>query len=150
MSGSIEKRFYRKSSKERTNKGCIEWLGWKNNRGYGLIKSSDKPYRHLLAHRVAYELHYGSIPQGMDVMHSCDNRSCVNWEHLSIGTRKDNMADMLMKNRQRHSQLDEDDFNFIRLLRSQGLTQQEIARNLNVSRPLISMILSGKISPQPI
>lgn len=145
MSGSLEKRFRRKCS-PKTDAGCVEWRGWVNNSGYGMIKSSKRPYSHLLAHRVAYELHYGPVPQGMEVMHSCDNKKCVNWEHLSVGSRQENMNDMVSKDRQKRSALSDADALAIRDLRSRGLTQREIAMKYGVSRPLISLILSGRIA----
>ena len=146
MSGNVEKRFRRKLG-PKLETGCIEWQGWRNNNGYGMLKGSTKPYRHLLAHRVAYELHYGKVPDTHDVMHICDNRRCVNYEHLRSGTTKDNVQDMLMKNRQRKSRFDESDFLEMAAMKENGMTQGEIALYFGVSRPLISMILSGKISP---
>lgn len=142
---SLEKRFRRKVSEPRDG-GCTEWLGWKNNSGYGMIKSSSRPYKHLLAHRVSYELHHGDIPEGMDVMHTCDNKVCVNPEHLRVGTRKENMEDMVAKNRQKTSKLTEVDFERIQDMRTHGLTMREIAKQFGVSRPLISLILSGKMT----
>src|SRR5688572_9909358 len=99
--GSLEKRFRRKCSEKRPS-GCVEWTGYTNGR-YGQIKSSDRPFRHLLAHRVAYELHYGPIPSGQWVLHKCDNPLCVNWEHLFLGDRQENVDDMVKKDRQKRS-----------------------------------------------
>ena len=72
------------------------WIGAKNNSGYGLIQVGG-----ILksAHRVSYIEHNGEIPAGMVVMHSCDNRSCINPKHLSIGTHKENTRDMDLKKR---------------------------------------------------
>jgi len=61
--------------------------------GYGLFMGKS-------AHRVSYELYKGSIPKNMVVMHTCDNPSCVNPEHLEIGTQSENIADMIKKGRQ--------------------------------------------------
>lgn len=141
MSGTLEKRFRRKCSQP-TASGCIEWLGWKNNGGYGMIRAAKPPFENTLAHRVAYELYHGKIPAGLFVLHKCDNRACVNVEHLFLGTPQDNMDDMLAKDRQRRSKLD---FDRVRDLRKHGLTQNEIALYFGVSRPLISMILSGRV-----
>lgn len=73
---------------------CWEWTGYRNNRGYGKI---DRAY----AHRTSYEVHVGPIPDGMEVMHSCDNPPCINPRHLSLGTHLDNMRDMARKGRSR-------------------------------------------------
>jgi hypothetical protein len=78
---------------------CWEFQGGKNNIGYGMIRDG-KGMR--TAHRVSYEEHNNiHIPANLVVMHSCDNPCCVNPQHLSLGTRTDNMKDMLSKNRQR-------------------------------------------------
>ena len=53
----------------------------------------------MLAHRVAYRLYVGPIPTGMCVLHRCDNPSCVNPDHLSVGTRTTNLEDMTTKGR---------------------------------------------------
>ena len=79
--------------------GCWEFTGGKNNLGYGMIRDG----KHMrTAHRVSYEEHTQTlIPATLVVMHSCDNPCCVNPAHLSLGTRTDNMKDMLSKNRHR-------------------------------------------------
>lgn len=79
------------------NSGC--WLWTKNTvaEGYGTIRAWGKNWR---AHRVSWVLHYGAIPAGQMVCHRCDNPSCVNPDHLFLGTAKDNASDMVRKNRQ--------------------------------------------------
>ena len=79
--------------------GCVEWQASKDGHGYGQM-SCHKGASPLKAHRVSYELFVGEIPHGMHVLHKCDNPACVNPEHLFLGTHKDNMEDMVLKNRQ--------------------------------------------------
>lgn len=76
--------------------GCWYWLGYTNNRGYGLISANGKPN---LTHRVNYELLKGKIPTGMLACHHCDNPMCINPDHIFIGTTHDNMQDKVRKGR---------------------------------------------------
>lgn len=87
------KKYYKETE------GCWIWTGSKSNKGYGNIGAGGRGGKFLLAHRVSYQIHKGEIPDGMFVMHSCDNPSCVNPSHLSLGTPKDNTQDALKKNR---------------------------------------------------
>lgn len=71
--------------------------GWHQKHGYGLFQFRGEQ---KLAHRVAYELFVGPIPDGLHVLHHCDNPPCCNPTHLWLGTHADNMADMARKGRQ--------------------------------------------------
>lgn len=95
----LAERFSRNVSKR--DDGCWLWLGNKRPNGYGQIQEGGKGSRTRSAHRVAYELANGPIPPGRVVMHSCDNRACVNPAHLSVGAPIDNTKDMIAKGRKR-------------------------------------------------
>lgn len=105
-------RFWEKV--HRVNRGCWEWSAHRNRQGYGQFKSSAGVT--TTAHRVAWELRSGQvIPDGLDVLHTCDNPSCVRnddegqytvigvahprFGHLWLGTNADNLRDMARKGR---------------------------------------------------
>ena len=85
------KRFWKKVDKKGPN-DCWEWTAAKLQDGYGKIRISEKMIR---SHRFSYELHKGKIPEGLYVLHSCHNPSCVNPNHLRLGTHQDNMDDKI-------------------------------------------------------
>ncbi len=149
-SPSIQQRFEAKCGKP-NDAGCIEWLGTKTKRGYGVLRVGGKPSIRTTAHRIAWALKRGAIAPEILVLHKCDNPSCVNVDHLFIGTPKENTRDMMGKNRHGWrngtpwQKLNSTDGERIRDLRRAGHTQQQIADWMNVSRPLISMVLAGKI-----
>ena len=88
-----EKRFLDKVQKTET---CWIWTGSKNQHGYGNFWYGEKCKK---AHRISYMAFVGSLNDSLDVMHKCDNPSCVNPEHLVMGTTTDNIRDMWKKGR---------------------------------------------------
>lgn len=82
--------------------GCWLWLGVETDRGYGQLCVRGKM---VYAHRLSYELFREPIPRGLFVLHKCDTRSCVNPDHLFLGTAKSNQCDMARKDRGRKSRL---------------------------------------------
>lgn len=76
--------------------GCQVWVGPRQRNGYGLVWCRD---RQRLAHRVAFEAKHGAIPDGLCVLHRCDNPPCVNPDHLFLGTKLDNARDAMRKGR---------------------------------------------------
>jgi hypothetical protein len=132
---------------------CWNWTAARTKLGYGLYTIKRRPrYRSFKAHRMAYYLANGSIDDSLVVMHSCDNPSCCNPAHLSLGTMKENMADMWRKGRARpvgtagerngNSKLDENTVRMIRLSAESGYV---LGQRFGVSNVLISQIKRGKI-----
>ena len=82
---------------------CQEWEGERFPSGYGYVSSAERrEYGTPLAHRVAWIKANGPIPDGMKILHSCDNPPCVNLAHLSVGTQSKNIADAVARGRITH------------------------------------------------
>ena len=134
-----------------TENGCIPWNANRNKRGYGVFRLGGRGSKRTSAHRVAWVIKHGDLAPEALVLHHCDNPSCVNVNHLFIGSAKQNTEDMVVKGR--HSwrdgtpwqKLNAESGELIRDLRASGHTQQGVADTLGVSRSLISLIESGKI-----
>jgi hypothetical protein len=141
-------RFLLKTRKAKN--GCLEWTGCRGGGGrYGALTLMNKPW---LAHRAAWLLFNGEHPGSKCVIHRCDNGICVNLDHLSLGTQRDNVLDMERKKRSVHprgerhgrSKLSASDIGPIKDAAKQGETHKSIANRYGVCRPSISRILNGK------
>ena len=143
------KRFWDKVKK---TDNCWEWIAAKSWCGYGQFRYGDSMKS---AHRVALQLDGIDIPSGMCVCHHCDNPSCVNPDHLFLGTQTDNVADMHNKGRatkasgEKHgnctiSELD------VWLIRNVKSTNAAIARFLGVSQSSVSGIRRGILRREAI
>ena len=141
---SPEERFFKQTYKDPIS-GCWLWIGAICGTGYGGIKVNGRLTR---AHRFSYELHYGSIPDGLCVLHKCDVRHCVNPDHLFTGTITDNNRDCTNKKR-RNDHKGEDHYR-AKLTEKQAieikyshLKNSTLAEKYHVSRPTISAIWNG-------
>ena len=92
------KRFHARYLPE-PNSGCWLWVGYIGSHGYGEV-TGRKTQREKMAHRRAWQLFHGIIPEGAFICHRCDVKICVNPSHLFVGTAATNMQDMWEKNRQ--------------------------------------------------
>ncbi len=111
---------------------CWEWTLFRMPKGYGQVTVKGEKW---LAHRYAYFLAYGEIPEGMQVLHECDNPPCCRPAHLFTGTNLDNVIDMMSKRRNpqgethHNAKLTADDVAFIR---ASDLSNAELAEIFNV------------------
>lgn len=126
--------------------GCWVWARTKRA-GYGLMQHGK---RTTSAHRVSYEVFKGSIPRGMVVRHACDNPSCINPDHLSLGTQADNMRDRTARGRGhklKGEQIGTSKLTVaqVREIKSSvGRSLAELAKQYGVDKSSIGFIRAGK------
>lgn len=128
--------------------GCWSWLASKNNKGYGMLYAGRANGNKDPAHRVSWLLHYGPIPDGMRVLHRCDNPECTNPEHLFLGTQIDNMRDKERKHRGNHPsgymgrrRLTSEQAAQARMLFANGMSKRALARYFGCDRDAVRIWL---------
>lgn len=134
-------RFWAKVRKP-NQESCWEWQGKMRPDGYGTLSIGAE---HTRAHRISWELHHGPIPNGLCVLHRCDNRRCVNPVHLFLGTKADNNRDMMQKGRgnqpygekKRNSKLTAD---AVLMIRASAESNTSLGRKFGVDNSVISRV----------
>ena len=135
--------------------GCWNWTGSRNSEGYGntMIGSRrDGSRRTAKAHRVSFFIFTGISPEGYDVCHKCDNPSCINPNHLFLGTEKDNMRDMVRKGRESRlpsekcssTKLTKDQVIEAKQLKRHGTSYYLLAKMFGVSKSTIRQAVIGE------
>lgn len=133
------------------NNGCWNWKKYINKGGYGVINIMGSNYS---SHRVSYVLYINDIVDDICVCHKCDNRKCINPNHLFLGTYQDNISDMIGKGRRKDTKhenngralLTKDDVINIRLnYKPRIITAKILAKKYNVSEYTIRAIIYNKI-----
>lgn len=143
-------RFWAKVDRP-TPDSCWLWTAGVNNTGYGRVYDNARGGP-VLAHRAAWELTQGPIPDGLHALHHCDVPACVNPRHLYLGTDADNQRDCHTRGRARRAlaldngraKLSDEDVLAIHSLAAEGLMRVEIAQRFGVNSAHVSRILSGQ------
>lgn len=130
--------------------GCWIWRGWcsTGRLPYGLIRRGSKQF---YAHRVSWQVHFGAIPDGLHVLHKCDNPPCIRPDHLFLGTHLDNVRDRQAKGRTRIPALRGEQAPWsklteqaVREIRATDDSAKALAARYNVSEGAIYGVLSGR------
>lgn len=134
------KRFWKKVDK---SGDCWLWTAYKKKGGYGTFNVEGTM---ITAHRFSWQIHFGGIPEGMNVLHKCDTPACIRPEHLFLGTQQDNIDDMVEKGRQQkgekhgNAKLDEEIVLCIRKYYPM-FTQKKLGEFFNVGQNTISKVV---------
>lgn len=130
---------------------CWEWHAYTATNGYGRFDIGSKKRSSIAAHRFSYLVYNGEIGDDKLVCHSCDNRLCVNPDHLWLGSYKENTQDMMRKGRNKYldrsgthrkrPHLTKDEVIEIRRLRQDGVIREEVANKFNISKAHVDSIV---------
>lgn len=144
----IEKAKRRLEAKVRITPSCWIWVGSVSDGGYGSFGFGKRP---IPAHRASYIMYVGPIEGSFHVLHKCDNRRCVNPDHLSVGTNHDNMLDRHAKGRTKlpnnkgsrngMAKLTEDD---VKSIRADNRIHRDIAADFGIARQTVGDIKKFK------
>ena len=147
FSSDLPARFWAKAKKT-TADDCWIWLGRKLPKGYGQIATGLVGGGSLYSHRVAYFLEHGKFDLSLDVLHRCDNPSCVNPDHLFLGTQLENMRDMIKKGRNRGGARTGERHKMALLTNKQVFQIRRIYNEIGLSRKTLSVLFM--VSPAVI
>ena len=144
----VEKLFLEKVD---TRGECWTWTAYRSESGYGSMSTRvNCRHKSVQAHRLSWTLFVGPIPDGLFVLHKCDNRACVRPSHLFVGTAQDNSGDMVAKGRtargarHRAAKLTPSAVRRIRELRGDGVAVAEIWKEFpQVSKSTIRQVVAG-------
>jgi hypothetical protein len=124
------------------NSGCFLWLGATTLMGYGNISFQGRSFH---AHKLAWLTHRGLVPDGLEVMHKCDVPSCVNPDHLELGTHKQNMTDAKARGRLKRSpELTQEKVREIREKCARNANRVLLAEQYGIGRRTLYRILDGE------
>jgi hypothetical protein len=144
---SDTQRFFKHIKKKKN--GCWEWTGQLHKTGYGRFLFQGK--RGFLSHRVSWIIHKGDIIDNLFVCHHCDNRKCVNPDHLFLGTNNDNIQDRTLKNRSNRPfgnkftprKINERQVKEIKKFLGAGISRKKISEIYNISIGQVTKISLG-------
>lgn len=131
---------------------CWEWTGARNEHGYGRLNLGRAGAGQIKAHRASFEIHVGSIPDGMSVCHRCDNPPCVNPAHLFVGSMTDNLRDAAAKGRTGPQNggskpcrtITDEDVRAVREAMARGEDSRAVAARFGIGRPYVYTLALGR------